>query len=287
MRRSDRGVQFHQIYDELVTAIEFSPTNSRHLISSSKGGILRQWDIDGDQIGPSYHEADDVRGLAWTRDGTRFVSCARRVATVLKVKSGAVVVRLDAPDEFSSLNRGCFSPDGRLVACAADTTIWVWDITLSGPRLVGHLVGHSNYIEFLAFSSSLISRGFDLTTKFWKSSSFPMDLTTSVQMAARGPFPKIKSINMFAEEGMVVTSDEDGVVKIWDVMTGRSKSSFSTAAKGRRDTHLASDTLIIVWCIGASADADTGVQFHMWDVHKGQLIRKFHSSLSRVRDLRI
>ena len=39
--------------------------------------------------------------------------------------------------------------------------------------------------------------------------------------------------------------------------------------------------------MGASADADTGVQFHMWDVHKGQLIRKFHSSLSRVQDLKI
>ena len=304
-----------------VTAIEFSPINSRHFISLSEGGILRQWDIDGDQIGPSYHQAGYAYHLAWTRDGTRFVSYGGKVATVWDAESGAVVVKLGAPDESSSLNLACFSPDGRFVACAADTTIWVWDITISGARLVGHLTGHSSTIKIFAFSSSLISGGLDHTIKFWKSSNFSMDQTTADQIAARGSFPEIRSIKLFAEEGMVVTSDADGVVKVWDVTTGRCKSSFSTPAEGERDTHLARNTLIIVWSPYADMgmdedmywerdrgrdwdededmcsergwdrdwDRDMGLEYHIWDVYQGQLLRKrkFHSSLPYLRGLKI
>ena len=130
-----------------------------------------------------------------------------------------------------------------------------------------------------------------------------MDLTTSDQTAAPGPFPEIRSIKLFSEEGMVVTSDKDGVVKIWDVMTGRCKSSFSTPAKGRRDTHLTCNTLIIIWCPGwhrdsdldldsdldsdSDMDTDTEVEYHIWDVYKGQLLRKFHSYPSVLLDLKI
>ena len=285
-----------KLYGGKVTAIEFSPIDPRRFISSS-GGTVGQWDIYGDQIGPSYHEAADVKDLSWTRDGTRFVSCGGKVATVLDAESGAAVVELDAPEKSPSFHLGCFSPDGRFVACAADTTIWVWDITISGACLVGHLVGHSDSISFLTFSSSIISGGFDQTVKFWKSSSFSMDMATSDQTVARGSFLKIQSIKLFAEEGMVVTSDRDGVVKIWDLVTGRHKSSFSTPARGECDTHLAGDTLIIVWCANANTDwdtdtdtdgdMDTWVEYHIWDVYKGQLLRKFHNSLSRIRGLKI
>ena len=264
-----------KMYDGKVTAIEFSPINSRRFISSS-GEVVRQWDIDGDQIGLSYHEADKVKDLAWTRDGTRFVLCGGKVATVQDAESGAVVVKLGAPDKSSSFNVCCFSPDGRLVACAAGATIWVWDITISEGRLVGHLVGHSGPITCLAFSSFLISGGYDRSIKFWKSSSFSMDPTTSNQTATRGSFPEIRSIKPFAEEGMVVTSDADGVVKIWDMVTGRCKSSFSTPAKGIHDTHLARNTLIIVWCPNTGRDRNTAMGYHIWDVYKGQLLRKFH-----------
>ena len=270
-----------------IGALEFSPINPWRFISSS-GGIVGQWDIDGDQIGTPYH-AGSVKDLAWARDGTRFFSCTSNVATVQDAEFGAVVVKLDAPGKFLSFTLGCLSPDGRFLACACDTTISVWDITISGARLVRHLAGHSNSIKFLAFPSSIISGSYDKSIKFWGSSSFSIDLTTSDHMAARGYVPQIWSIKLFAEEGVVVTSHSIGVVKIWDVMTGRCRSSFSTPAEGNSDTHLARNALIIVWCMEESADEDTdkAVEYHIWDVYKGQLLRKFYSSLSRVRHLKI
>ena len=276
-----------KMYNGKVTAIKFSPTNSRRFISSSNT-LVRQWDIDGGQIGTSYQEFF-MWDLAWTPDGTRFVSCGSNFATVRDAESGAVVVQLAAPETSPSFhfNRGCISPDRRFFACATDTTIWVWDITISGGHLVGHLVGHSDHIKFLAFSSSLISGGRDKSIKFWKSSSFSTD---SNQMPAHGYFSGFQSIKLFAEEGIVVTSGKDGKVKIWDVMTGRCQSSFKTPAKGIHDTHLASDTLIIVWSLDGylrNINVDTTMEYHIWDVYKGQLLRKFHNPLSRIRNLKI
>ena len=263
-----------------VGAVSFSPINSRRLISSSWSGTVRQWDVDGRQIGPSHHEADGVSDLAYTLDGTRFVSCGGTVATVRDSKSGSKVVKLRAPNR-APLNRCCFSPDGKFVACAAGTTICVWDITVSGARLVGPLVGHSDLITFVAFSSSLISGSWDQSVKFWQSSSFLADSTATDNMAALHDSTPIVSVNLFAEYATVVTTDSSGLVKTWNLTTGRSESSFSTPAKGECDTHLASDTLTIVWF------TEEKREYQIWDVYKGQLLRSFYSSLPNLRDLKI
>ena len=191
--------------DSAVGAISFSPVDSRRLISSSLTGPVQQWDVDGHQIGPSYHEEYPVDDLTYTLDGTCFVSCGRSAATVRDSESGAVVVKLGAPGQ-ASLSQCCFSPDGRFVACGGDTTIYVWDITISGGRLVGTLAGHSKSITFLTFSSSLVSGSLDQSVKFWQRSSFLAEPTTKHVPARRGSAP-IMSVRLFAGS-TIVTSDE-------------------------------------------------------------------------------
>ena len=186
------SIQTHQ--DGAVTIIRFSPINSKRLLSSSWITTVQQWDVDGHQIGISHDEAEAVWDLAYSSDGTRFVSCGGRVVTVRDSESGVLVVKIDAPDHpGGNLNRCCFSPDGRFVVCAADTVILVWDITIPGARLVGHLVGHTDTIYLLAFSSSsLISGSYDQTVKFWQNSSFLADLTTSDQVTAPVSISSVK-----------------------------------------------------------------------------------------------
>ena len=262
-----------------VTAIRFSPIDSRRFQSSSRDGTVQQWDVDGLQVGSSYHEAEVVRDLSYASDGTRFVSCGGRVVTVRDSGSGVLVVKIDTTGHpGGALNRCCFSPDGRFVVCAADTIILVWDITIPGARLVGHFVGHTNSISFLSFSSSLISGSYDQSVKFWQTSSFLADSKTTDQMVA--PLP-IRSLKPFVEDGIVVTNHSDGVVKTWDLTTGRLKSSFSTPAQDIRDIHLAGDTLTMVWWM----DEERG--YRIWDVYKGQLLRTFPSSTTDLQDLKI
>ena len=267
-------------HDGAVTAICFSPIDPRRLITSSMGTTLQQWDVDGHRIGTSYREGAVILHIAYTPDGTRFVSCTGDVATVRDSESGAVVVKLIAPN-YTSIRQSCFSPDGRLVACAADRTIYVWDITNPEARLVGNLVGHSSPVSFIAFSSSLISAAIDQSLKFWQSSSFLVDLATTDHTVALHGLKRIRSANLFAKDSTVVTSDESGVVKTWDLTTGRFKTSFLTPAKGIQDTHLAGDTVIVVWWV------DEEKQYHLWDANKSQLLRTVRSSFGSLSDVKI
>jgi WD40 repeat protein len=270
-------------HDGRVTAISFSPTNSRRLISSSWDRTVRQWDTGDRQIGRPCHEAGRVAHVAYSSDGTRFVSCGGTVATVRDTESGAEVVKLrvDAPKRCLLLRWCCFSPDDRLVACFAADTIYVWDITHSEGRLVGTLVGHSEPIISIAFSSFLVSASLDRSVKVWHSSNFLTNSTTTYNMPAQLNSTPIESIRLFAEDGVVVTSDSSGVVSIWDLTTGRCESSFPTPAKGIQDTHLTGDTLIVVW------RAVDDRAYHVWDVGNNEPLRTVGSSLDEISDLRI
>jgi len=74
--------------------------------------------------------------------------------------------------------------------------------------------------------------------KFWQIGTSP---TLTGQIVTDGEpalltLVVIESVNLFAKDSVVVTSDSSGVVKTWDIATGRCKSSFSTPAKGPQDS---------------------------------------------------
>ena len=259
----------------LLQSITFSPVDPRLLLWSSRNGTVHQWGTDGSQIGTSYRDVDieQVEDIAYTSDGTRFVFCGRKAAVVWDSESGKQVVKLRAPGR-SNLSRCCFSPDGKFVACAGNPDIYIWNITISGAPLVKRLVGHSNRVTFLAFSSSLISGSDDKSVKFWPTGSFLADSTTTGRTTTS---TSIVSTHLFHEDSVVVTSDSSGVVKTWDLITGICKSSFSTPAKGRnQDTYHAGDTLIIVWW------KMERIEFHIWDVYKGRPLPTFRGPLPKV-----
>jgi hypothetical protein len=272
------SIETHQSH---VKVIKFSPVDSRRLLSLSPPGTIQQWDVDGHQIGTPHYESGRAEDLAYALDGTRFVSCGSGFATVRDSESGAVVVEIRPANNRLCLWQCCFSPDGRFVASAGGLDIYVWDITKSEALLVKRLSGHSGFISFIAFPSSLISGSADKSVKFWQSGNFLTGLVTPTHGTALDVSALILSVNLFAKDGTVVTSDISGVVKTWDLMTGRCEKSFQTPAQGKRDTHLVGDTLIIVWMEGKEN------HYHVWDVGRRHLLRRVHSSFSGVHDVKI
>ena len=254
-----------------VMAISFSPVDSRRLLSTYFDGTIRLWSVDGSQIWARRDKAGWVDSLAFTPDGTRFISREGMEGAVVRdSESGSVVVRLGVPGD-TPLLQCCFSPDGRFVACSSGSTIHVWDIANRQVLPVQHLAGHANSILFLAFSPSLVSGSIDGSVKFWESGSFLAESGRADSMAALDGSSSIESVNLFIKQGTIVTSDASGTVKTWDLATGRRKSSFWTPANGLRDTHLAGDTLILVW--------DTGYrECYIWDVYKGEQLQSFKST---------
>ena len=247
-----------------INSVSFSPTNSQHLISaSSHDHSVKQWDINGSQMGP----ACEGNGVAFSLDGSHFVSWGKQVVTIHDSKSGAVITKLQVPSD--KVCCCCFSPSGELMAAGAGHTIYVWDITCSDPHFKT-LVGHTYDITALIFSSSLVSVSFDGSVKFWQIGTSSADSVAIDTMPNPSSLAPIKSVSLQLRNGIAISSDSEGVVKTWDILTGHCKASFQTPAKGeRRDAQLIEDRLILVWYLEQ--------KIHIWDTEKGKLLQTVYA----------
>ena len=261
-----------------VDYVRFSPVDPQHLISAS-GGVIQWLDTNGHQIEPTYYGSC----IAFSQDGTHFVSCGEKV-TVRNSDSGVIVVEFPTPNK--DVNCCCFSPSGKRVAVASGTVAYIWDIASLVPYLIETLTGHTDQITSLAFStSSLISISLDQSVKFWQISDL---LVKPVELGGPKSIPlasaSIKSVALQAKDGIAISSGSDGVVRVWDLLAGHQKSSFQTPAKGKIDMQQIDGRLIVVWYdwkIGAPG------KVHVWDAEKGKLLQTFGECWSRVLDLRM
>ena len=258
-------------HNSSVWSVSFSPINSQLLVSASKDGTIRQWNIDGHQIGPHYKGNCVVFSL----DGTNFVSWKweGRVVTVWDSNSGGVVANIQKPN--GNLRCCCFSLNGKFVAGGIDDTIYIWDITGLTPCLFETLTGHNSFITSLVFSSSLISSSVDGSVKFWQTGNSPTDSvitdSESTQLTSAG----IMSVSLQVTNGIAISSDSAGVVKTWDILTGLCKASFQTPAKDyiHGGTQLIEDRLIFVWLEDESDWEDKHWKIYAWDSKKGESLQ--------------
>jgi len=239
-----------------ITTVSFSPTNPQLLLSASGGGTVQKWGTDGHQIGPPIPGSH----VAFSPDGTQFVSCNESAVTIWNTDSGETVVEVHLTN--AKPDYCCFSPDGGFIACAASHTIYIWDITGPDPHLIKTLVGHIDKVTSLVFSSSLtlISATTDESIKFWEIGA------SSANPVVPHSTP-IRAVSLQAKDGLAFSVDSAGVVRTWSILTGFCKESFETQAKdiGVGDIQLLGDRLII---IGYKKDQQ---EICMWDAEQGEL----------------
>jgi len=256
--------------------VSFSPTDPQYLLSQSSSEIW-QWDIDGNKIPPTYAGSYP----AFSSDGTQFVLCNNAVVTVRNTDSRAIVAEFHITNSVASCC--CFSPDGKLVAVAAGHTAYVWGITGPDPCLVGTFIGHTREIISLAFSSptSFISASKDKSVKFWQIGDSPTTLIETDPKSTPLTSAPIKSITLQAKDGVTISRDLDGVVRIWDISTGICKASFQTPAKDfhYHDARLVDGRLIFVW--------HANEKIYTWDAEKGELLWSVDASRLGLDDVRI
>ena len=249
--------------EDIVNHISFSPINPQHIISISCGKVW-QWDDNGHQISPTY----DGTHIAFSPDHTQFALCNGSVVTVQSSDSQKLVAEFHVADDRTECC--CFSPNGRLVAAAAGNTAYVWDITSPGPHPIETFVGHSDFVTSVIFSSlsSLISISFDESVKFWQIGGLLTDPTAADLRSTPSTLPPIMSVSLQVRAGIAVSTDEDGVVKTWDISTGLCKASFQIPATEDTDfgdTKLIEGSLIFIY--------HEDKKIHIWDTGKGELLK--------------
>jgi len=219
--------------------------------------------------------------IAFSLDGTQFVVCNESAAEVQSSDSKQTVVKFHMANK--DVECCCFSPNNRVIAVAAKSTIYIWDITSSDPHLLKTFVGHTGIITSLAFSSptSLVSVSEDCSVKFWQIGLPPIDPAPVDPKPMPFASSPIQTITLQAKDGIAISSHSDGVVRIWDISTGLCKASFQTPAKEfyQIDTHLTNSRLISIWC--------TDQKIYIWDTEKGELLRTVDAPRDDAKDLRI
>ena len=257
-------------HNSKVNSVRFCPANSQLLVSTSNDKTIQWWDMDGHQIGPTC-EGD---GVAFSSDGTHFVTWKGQVAMVQKPDSGVVVAKLQVSS--GSFQCCCFSPDGKSVAGCTSLTIYIWDITSPDPHLINTFIGHTDRIISLIFSSSLVSSSSDQSIKFWQIGASSIDPECTPLAST-----SIRSVGLQANDSIAISSDSAGVVRTWDILTGLCKATFHTPAKyfNHSDIKLVGNRLIFVW--------SEHYKIHIWDTEKGELQIVNMSNISITIDLRI
>ena len=264
-------------HSDIIHSVNFFPTNSQLLISASRDGTVKQWDVDGHQVGSAY----EGNYVVFSPDGTYFVSWdyGGNTVTVWDSDSGKVVAILQSYS--GDLHHCCLFPDGKYVVSSAGNTIYTQGITNPNPCLVETFIGHTGNITSLAFSSSLISSSEDRSIKFWQTGTSSANQVTIDSESTSLASVSIKSVSLQTTEGIAISSDSVGVVKTWDISTGLCKESFQTPAKGStwRDAQLMDGRLTFVWF--------ETKRLYIWDAEKGELLRTLDTPYWQVKDLRI
>ena len=245
-----------------VNTVTFSPTNSQLFLSSSNDGTVQQWSINGHQIGSPIAGSH----VAFSPDGTQFVSCKGTTVTLRKTDSRITAMEFNLANDAKCCH---FSPNGRFIAAAAGRIIYLWDITGYNPCLVQTPVGHTDDITTLVFPSSLtlISASLDESINFWQIDASSANSVVPNSESTSHTSAPIESVSLQTKDGLAFSFDFEGVVKIWDIFTGCCKESYQTQIKyiSCGDIQLIGDRLIVVWCEGS------GQEIHVWDAEKGEV----------------
>ena len=259
-----------------VHHVSFLPMQSQYFISISHRKV-QQWDTNGQGIGSEYTGSH----VSFSLDGTLLVLCINSAVIVQDTKSGTEIAKFRVATGV--VKHCCFSPDGRFIAASVGSTAHTWDITSPGPHLIDTFTEHSNTIDALVFSSpsSLISVSSDKLVKFWQIGASSAISVETDSNSATYHLAQAISITLQAKQGIVISSGPDGVVRIWDILTGNCKKTFQTPLQKsyKRDVQLIDSRLIIVWY-------EEG-KIHIWDAEKQEHLFEVIGPQSGIGDLKI
>lgn len=245
-----------------VKYVGFSPTNPKCLLSIS-GDQVQQWDINGYQTEPAY----DGSNIAFSSDQVKFALCNGSTIIVKSSNSGAVTAELNLPND-NPAQCCCFSPDGSLIAVSSNNIVYAWDIANPVPHIVATFVGHVYNITSLVFSSpsSLISASEDRSVKFWKIEILPRDQASPDPKPTLPASASIQFVSLQAKEGIAISGDSNGMLKVWDIITGLCKASFQTPARQIfwGDAQLKDGKLLFVWHVHWDG------KIHTWTSEHGE-----------------
>jgi WD40 repeat protein len=210
---------------------------------------------------PTYHHT-------FSQNNLYFVSCGQ---TTIYLYDICNKVLLPIPSGHTAMiNDVTFSPDNKLLAtCSDDATIRIYNVISKELELA--LTGHNgaiNKIKFHPSSCIIASIGDDNTVRFWDLNNAQLrhHINNTNEQSV------IKVLSIFRDRNLIVTGSEDGILRIWDLSTGKIKAKMIGHEDWINWLAITNDSNFII-----SASRDHTVR--KWDIRTGkQCYRLEHHS---------
>ncbi|HEX7735566.1 MAG TPA: TIR domain-containing protein [Ktedonobacteraceae bacterium] len=210
-----------------------------------------------------------------------FITSGARDATLRlwNPQTGEEVKRLQGHD--SRVSSVAWSPSGRLVSGANDTTICVWEVhaeavaagNVSIEKPVLTLKGHSRPVTSVSWSSNghwLASGAEDKSVRIWEASS------QSALKVLYGHARAVRSVAWSADGRFLASAGDGGNIHIWDGQSGAPVRVISAHAGGMRCLAWSPTEKYLL----ASGGNDATVR--LWDARTGRLVRRLEEHTQGV-----
>lgn len=252
-----------------VYTVAFSP-DGRYMASGGYDQTFHVWDLETGKAAPQFEkEIDTVNQIAFSPDGQLFASgCVDGSVRIWDRKTAQMRQRLTG--HATAVQAIAFSGDGRhLVAGAADGTLRLWEQDDAGewrPAPTSEIVPGSDPISavaFLAADRQIVSGSRGGTVRIHDVASGT--LVRSFDAHDLG----ISSLAV-SPEGVIATSGEDRIVRLWQADTGLLVQTLEGHENVVPAVAFSPDGGLL-----ASGSEDGTVR--LWDSHRGQLVRKIES----------
>ena len=228
--------------------------NGEILASGSYNGQIILWDMNnGEILNQLSGHGHNVSSLALSSIGNHLISGGwDSMINSWNFNTGENLQHIPMNQKIRDI---AISPDGNILASATDEkTVRLWN-TNTGES-IGKLEGHKESAECVAFSpnGNLIATGSnDNTIKIWDLKSQELIYTFAE------PTNKNTNSVAFNPDGNLLASSSLKVIRIWDVMTGRIKKTFTGHTTWVRSVQFSPDGQML-----ASSSSDGTVL--LWDV---------------------
>ncbi|KAI1328464.1 WD40-repeat-containing domain protein [Xylariaceae sp. FL0255] len=250
-------------HDGFVSAVACSP-NGRSLASVSWDGTVRLWDVATKQSHTFRGHGDSVGGVAFSPDGRLLASGGSDTSVrIWDTVSGQIQHKLEGHSLF--VRSLAFSPDGRFLASGSqDGSARLWDVAnIAIARGTAVFERQQNPVRGIILSPD--NRFAATWNDYYPQTIFLWNINTGQKQRLLRVSHNAHVHNLtFSPDGRFLALFHAGKAQIWDVTTGRKRSSFSVK------------TIVNAASVGLSSHAKYLVLTSLegsaiaWDIDKGQ-----------------